>query len=607
MAIYHCSIKLVQRSKGKSAVAAAAYRSRSTLHDVRQGMTFSYTAATDLVHAEIVGFDGDRGSLWNIAEAMEKRNDATVAREYEVALPLELDTPDQIELLREFSQWLNDQYGCVVDFALHSGDGKNPHGHVLTTTRSIDTEGTMSDIKIPREWSDKKRKAHGLHGRKTEVERVRKVWADLSNQALEKAGIEARIDHRSYADQRIDRLPTSHIGPAANAMERDGLQTRAGDHNRMIGQINLKRQFELDELRKHQSEAESLQQQMADIDSQIEAIRHEPSPASTKNVKGTIAKVDHSVSIAAVATLESARYAQGIAKSIGEQYKSKLFRKTWNAEIDPRILKSLKWVDVYTRALTLKTGEQIVDNGDSVCLSYGSDNAISVAIAMAQAKGWKSVRVSGSDDFQVRAALALNDAGIEPFLTSDIARKHFCDQLQERHMQFLSEPDQKGATMTTKPPKSSPDLPSEDIPETLNDSAQIHDLDGLRDHVRRALRLVPPKQTSPFRDDTPSLRQWAVNHWETLVKMEDRETLKEVFIKAVREQAMIAGYSKREIKAIELNERWAKSIADTTSHLPEPKPRTASHQRRPDQLKYSHIAPESVNNEMNSTPLPLRC
>ena len=422
MAIYHFSAKPVQRSKGKSAVAAAAYRSRSSLRDERQGMTFSYTAARDLVHDEIVGFDGPRSSLWNMAEAMEIRHDATTAREYEIALPNELSEADQIELAREFSRWLNTHQYCVVDFAIHSGDGLNGHGHFLTTTRSVDEDGTMSSIKIQREWADKKRKEHGLPGRRAELVNARKAWADMANCALEKAGFEERIDHRSLKDQGIDRLPTSHIGPAASAMERDGIETRVGDHNRMIGQINLERQFELDDLRKHEIEAKRLEQELADIDAEIEYIRNEPAPVPKQTTVGTIVQSSHSDAIAAVAERESARYSKGQAKSIGELFKSKLFRDTWNADLDPAILKQLRWVDVNARALTLKTGEQVRDQGDKVSLSKGSDDGIEAAIAMAKAKGWKSVNIRGSDDFQLRAALALRKAGIKPRITSEIAK-----------------------------------------------------------------------------------------------------------------------------------------------------------------------------------------
>lgn len=565
MAIYHCSAKPVQRSKGKSAVAAAAYRSRSTLHDVRQGMTFSYTAAQDLVHAEIVGFEGDRGSLWNMAEAMETRKDATVAREYEVALPVELDTPDQIELLREFAMWLNEEYGCVVDFAFHDGEGKNPHGHMLTSTRSVDADGTMSDIKISREWADKKRKAHGLPARKTELVKVRAKWAEMTNKALERAGVESRIDHRSYADQGIDRLPTSHIGPAATAMERDGIQTRVGDQNRMIGQINLARQFELDDLRKREANADALAQKLADIDAEIEAIRNEPAPTPT--TVGTIIQSGHSESIAAVAERESARYSHGMAKTIGEQYKLRLFRSTWNADIDPRLLKSFKWVDVESRALTLKTGEQVRDHGEKLSLSKGSDDGIEAAIAMAKAKGWESVSISGSDDFQLRAALALRDAGIKSIVTSEIAKKRYSEILRERDAAARkSEPK-----LQSKPePAPKPNLEPEPEPAREIDLGKlVHDAVG-----RYSL---PP--TSTYRDDTRKLRAWAHAVWDDLTANGESEGLADRFVEIMEEQALMQGYSVHEISAVGLDDTWSKTMSKQP-RKPDPSPKPAARKSR---------------------------
>ena len=563
MAIYHLAAKPVQRSGGKSAVAAAAYRSRSTLHDLRQGMTFSYTAATDLVHAEIVGFAGDRGTLWNMAESMERRKDATVAREYEVALPRELDTPGQIELLREFAAWLNEEYGCVVDFAFHDGDGVNPHGHVLTTTRSVDADGTMSDIKISREWSDKKRKEHGLPGRKFELEKAREIWAKMANAALECSGFEERIDHRSYEDQGIDRLPTSHIGPSATAMERSGLQTRVGDHNRMIGEINLARQFELDDLRKHQAEAKSLADELANIDAEIEAIRNEPAPAPTPTTVGTIVQSNHSTSIAAVAERESSRFSIGMAKTFGEQYKSKLFRDTWNIDIDPALLKSLKWVDADARALTLKTGEQVVDKGDSVSLSKGSDDAIAAATAMAKSKGWTSVRTSGSDDFQVKSALALKDAGIKPSFRSEIAKERFRDKLREQ------------AKLAVQKPVPAPDPKLEPKPEP----APAPDFEKLKEKVRRCAEATPPPSTNAYRDDTRKLRAWAHARWSELTAQGEPEGLAETFTTVLEEQALMAGYAPYEIKDVGLDSDWSQTMSDQKQN-PTPPPRPSATTRR---------------------------
>lgn len=554
MAIYHFSAKPVQRSKGRSSVAAAAYRSRSSLRDERQGKTFSYTAAQDLVHAEIVGFDGPRSTLWNMAEAMETRHDATTAREYEIALPNELSEADQIELCRAFSRWLNENQYCAVDFAIHSGGGSNGHGHFLTVTRSIDKDGTMSDVKIPREWSDSKRKKHGLPGRKTELVSARKAWADMANHALAKAGFDERIDHRSLKDQGIDRLPTSHIGPAASAMERDGIQTRVGDHNRIIGQINLERQYELDELRKHQVEAKRLKQQLADIDAEIEAIRNEPVPSL--NTKGTIAEVAHSKSIAEVADRESARYESGMARTFGEQFKSKLFRDLWQTDIDLKLLKSLKWVDVNAKALTLKTGEQVVDKGDSVSLSKGSDDAITAAIAMARSKGWTSVRINGSDDFQIRAALALREAGIKPSITSEIAKERFSDKLQGQSNPAVQKPELSPAPE----PKPEPE-PEINLTQRVLESAEK--------------TLLPP--TNAYKDDTRKLRTWALAVWGDLVADGEPEGLADIFVEVMEEHALMGGYSQHEIKDVGLDATWSKTMSDQKST---PSPRPAAETRR---------------------------
>jgi len=540
MAIYHFSAKPVQRSKGRSSVAAAAYRSRSTLRDERQGMTFSYIAATDLVHAEIVGFDGPRASLWNLAEAVEIRHDATTAREYEIALPNELSEADQIELAREFARWLNKNQSCAVDFAIHSGEGVNGHGHFLTTTRSVDGQGTMSDIKIQREWSDKKRKAHGLPGRKAELVAARKAWADIANDALKQAGFEERIDHRSLKDQGTDRLPTSHIGPAASTMERDGLQTRVGDHNRMIIGINLQRQYELDDLRNRESQVESLTQQLADIDLEIEAIRNEPAPAPT--ITGTIVQVESSPSIAAVADRESAKFSTGMAKTFGEQFKSKLFQDLWQTDIDPAILKNLRWVDVDDMALILKTGEQIVDRGDSVSLSKGSDDAIAAAIAMAKSKGWKLVQINGSEDFQLRAAQALQDAGIEPELNSENAKRLFSEKMQGRN---------KPAIQQLGPQPESVPEPKPELAPMKAESPQV-DLRALEDRVLVAMQKDPIKAARYVKRDAKVLVDYASKIWAELDGDNSPAELGKIFQETLKQQAIVEGYSDEDLRSAQL-------------------------------------------------------
>lgn len=262
MAIYHLQAKPVSRSTGRSATAAAAYRSGSEIADQRTGDVYDYTRKQGVEHTEIVlpdyaarhdiNWARDRAALWNAAELAEKRRDSRVAREYEVALPAELTAEQRQDLAREFAQHIADRHGCAVDIAIHAphraGDARNHHAHLLATTRRITPEGLGDKTTI--ELSDTDRKKRGLGPASTEIEAIRERWADLSNAALARHGHDARIDHRSLAAQREDairagdaeraeelnREPTKHLGVAATAMERRGARTDLGEFNRRIAE-----------------------------------------------------------------------------------------------------------------------------------------------------------------------------------------------------------------------------------------------------------------------------------------------------------------------------------------------------------------------------------
>ncbi|ACN18005.1 TraA; conjugal transfer protein TraA (plasmid) [Desulforapulum autotrophicum HRM2] len=231
MAIYHMSVKPVQRSKGRSATAASAYRSAEKVKDLRTGEDFDYTRKGGVEHKEIIGSTLSREELWNLAESTETRKNATTAREYEVALPKELDLEQCINLCREFAEKLNAKHGCAVDICIHAGhtdkdtgeSNDNRHAHLLTTTRPMIQAGTaLGPDKCEREWSDKNRKEAGLCYRNVELKQEREEWGTLANKALALAGEEARIDHRSLKDQGIDREPQIHVGPTASAMHKKG-------------------------------------------------------------------------------------------------------------------------------------------------------------------------------------------------------------------------------------------------------------------------------------------------------------------------------------------------------------------------------------------------
>lgn len=220
MAIYHLSVKAISRSAGRSATAAAAYRAGVEITDTRTGEVHDYTRKRGIVSADLVlpvgapEWAADRSALWNAAEHAERRKDACVAREYEVALPSELPAAARRQLALDFAQEMADREGCAVDVAIHEpskdGDNRNHHAHIMRTTRKVEVEGLGA--KLDTEKAGRNRAA--------DLEAVRARWAELTNERLREHGIEATVDHRSLKAQGIDREPTQHLGPTATAIER---------------------------------------------------------------------------------------------------------------------------------------------------------------------------------------------------------------------------------------------------------------------------------------------------------------------------------------------------------------------------------------------------
>ena len=258
MAIYHCSIKIIKRSQGRSAVAAAAYRSGQKLTNEWDGITHDYTKKGGVVYSEILlpahalREFFDRATLWNSVEKIEKSRNAQLAREIEIALPAELNRKAQIALVRAYVRDTFVASGMCADFSIHDkGDG-NPHAHIMLTIRPLKGNG---------EWGAKCRKEYDLDGCGQRIrlpgggfkshrvnttdwndpgkaEAWRAAWAEYANRALEQKELPQRIDHRSYARQGIERVPTVHMGVAATQMERRGISTEKCAVNREIAAQN---------------------------------------------------------------------------------------------------------------------------------------------------------------------------------------------------------------------------------------------------------------------------------------------------------------------------------------------------------------------------------
>ncbi|MCE4551942.1 MobA/MobL family protein [Xanthomonas hortorum] len=248
MAIYHSRVKVFSRSRGDSAVAAAAYRAGLLLIDHLTGQRHDYRRRGGVVETIcLVPQDAPDwalipGELWPKAEAAENRKNSVVAREFEVALPHELNDEERSVLATAIGQALVARYGFAVQASIHSPgsrDGLNHHVHLLATTRRLTSEG----------FAEKTRELDGGASGKIEIEWIRQTIASTINEHLAAAGIDARVDHRRLEVQAEDALargdfaeamvlsrqPRKHMGKTATALARKGVMTdRAAENARIV-------------------------------------------------------------------------------------------------------------------------------------------------------------------------------------------------------------------------------------------------------------------------------------------------------------------------------------------------------------------------------------
>jgi hypothetical protein len=230
MAIYSFRMQVIGRSAGRSATAAAAYRSGEQVTDERTGKVHDYTGKSDIYASEILTPENapgrlcDRETLWNEVERGEKRKDSQLCNEVMIALPAELSHPQKQALAREYVQAEFISKGMIADIGYHDFDSHNPHVHIMLTMRPVNEEGFG---KKERRWN--KRNA---------VKEYRADWAEYANRALEQAGFDERIDHRSLKEQGLEREPQIHLGAQVMEMEARGIQTRVGDESRCISKVN---------------------------------------------------------------------------------------------------------------------------------------------------------------------------------------------------------------------------------------------------------------------------------------------------------------------------------------------------------------------------------
>lgn len=290
MSIYHFQVQIISHGKGKSSVAAAAYRSGEKLVDERSELIHDYTRKKGVEYTEITAppnapeWATNRSKLWNEVEKIEKSSNSQVAREINIALPLDLSKEQQKELIRDYVKENFVSKGMVADIAIHNNNDGNPHAHVMLTVRPFNENGTWGakakreyildkngeKIKLKREEKldengekikqqvdFKSRKIDSTDWNKKEtMENWREKWATNANKALEKAGCEERIDHRSYKDQGIDQIATIHLGKTSSEMKKNNKYNDRVEINKEIEKLNKEKVIALQEYRELKAKLE---------------------------------------------------------------------------------------------------------------------------------------------------------------------------------------------------------------------------------------------------------------------------------------------------------------------------------------------------------------
>ena len=265
MALFHLSVTQTKRSAGQSAIASAAYRAGERLYSEYYGEYSDYTRKGGVICSDILLPShapkeyADRQTLWNAVEKAERGKNAQLAYSFDIALQNEFSLEENIALARQFLLENFVSRGMVVDFSVHSPDKEdggisNPHFHVMCPIRPIESDGS---------WGNKQRREYVLdeHGERVldeagngnyvfnavsttdwgkpeTLETWRQGWAETCNAKFAEKGLDCRIDHRSFARQGVEQIPTQHEGPTVRAMEAKGIRTDKGDLNRWIKATN---------------------------------------------------------------------------------------------------------------------------------------------------------------------------------------------------------------------------------------------------------------------------------------------------------------------------------------------------------------------------------
>lgn len=278
MAEYHLHLGVLQRSAGRSSVAAAAYISGSQLQDKRQGMTWNYTRKERVIEEIVIAPDGsalDREAFWNAVENKHTRRDAVTARTMEIALPKELDPDDAWELAQDFAHEIARSYHVGVDCCMHYGKNQMFHTHYQMSSCRVNDDGTLGKKVV--ELDAKHCLCNGLE---TPADVLRPYWQDLCNSQLQELNFTDLIDHRSYKDRGIDRIPQVKEGYGPSAEWRREINAQIAIRNAEVEQgeklAAMKARWERDQRVKNKPAKQTTPEPLAEVAPKPVATTTEP-------------------------------------------------------------------------------------------------------------------------------------------------------------------------------------------------------------------------------------------------------------------------------------------------------------------------------------------
>jgi hypothetical protein len=390
MATYRLSAQVISRANGRSAPAAAAYRAGERIHDERTGETFYYRRNDVLdrgimVPHETPAWVRNREGLWNAVESAERRKDAQVAREVQLSLPHELTLQENLALVRSYVREQFVARGMVADLAVHAahrgGDERNIHAHVLLTTREVTPEGFGRKV---RAWNDR-----------ALLETWRAEWDRHVNRALELARVDARVDHRSYAERGIDREPEPKQGPVATKMERLGRRSHAGEDRRRARQRNAERALLRGEEQRLAGAVE-LEERQREVQRYV---------ARTRLQCRDHEQAHRNAVLLGIAQADGSRW---------RQWREQVLTDAYARDMAGSRLARFWKVDRTSNGLAFANARgEFQDHGHIIVTHNGNEIEIRGMLDVAQAKSWRELRVSGRDEFKRHAMTEALRRGFE--------------------------------------------------------------------------------------------------------------------------------------------------------------------------------------------------